>query len=502
MLIRLQNIGIIRDSTLALDGLTVIAGRNGSGKTTVGKTLYAMLDAVMDLQEKSRSDRSHYVENQLDEVEAALSRGFFYDEEESGESGLSGYPALETLLFGEYEDEVPPQEMEDFARQLEEELRRVDSALMEPYRSVRRIRVFDKETDSWQYKRVSGDFDVQRQQALELLENLFAALDRDPELVNYARESVNQTLRAEFSGQIQPAREPDAVSRVELFEEGEGGQVYFHFSVQGDNVVDDGEPVFGGVPVRKVYMIDDPFVLDARPSRSRSRERTETWLDPNRILTHNQKLREVLRAPARGSIFERTVLDEDLKTIRKRIDGAVAGSFEFSRESDYYVHNGAKVRLANMAAGAKMFSIIKLLLEKGGLDRSAVLILDEPESHLHPQWQNVFAEVIVLLVRELNVRVLLTTHSPNFLLALDAYTRRHDMMKRTNFYQTELMEDGFVRYRCVNRHIELIYDDFLRYLSEMKELRDRYIEDGEEDGDPEDASAAEEGPRYERGPER
>ena len=52
MQIRLKNIGIIKDSTLTLDGLTVITGKNNSGKTTVGKTLYAMLDAVSDLQEK------------------------------------------------------------------------------------------------------------------------------------------------------------------------------------------------------------------------------------------------------------------------------------------------------------------------------------------------------------------------------------------------------------------------------------------------------------------
>ena len=35
--IRLKNIGIIKDSSIRLDGLTVITGANNSGKTTVGK---------------------------------------------------------------------------------------------------------------------------------------------------------------------------------------------------------------------------------------------------------------------------------------------------------------------------------------------------------------------------------------------------------------------------------------------------------------------------------
>lgn len=43
MQIRLENIGIVKDSTIALEGLTVVTGKNNSGKTTVGKTLYALL---------------------------------------------------------------------------------------------------------------------------------------------------------------------------------------------------------------------------------------------------------------------------------------------------------------------------------------------------------------------------------------------------------------------------------------------------------------------------
>lgn len=42
MQIRLKNIGIVKDSTIVLDGLTVITGKNNSGKTTVGKTLYSL----------------------------------------------------------------------------------------------------------------------------------------------------------------------------------------------------------------------------------------------------------------------------------------------------------------------------------------------------------------------------------------------------------------------------------------------------------------------------
>ena len=122
-----------------------------------------------------------------------------------------------------------------------------------------------------------------------------------------------------------------------------------------------------------------------------------------------------------------------------------------------------------------MFSIIKMLLNMGEIDNTTMLILDEPEAHLHPKWQNAFAEIIVLLVKELNVNVLLTTHSPNFMLALDAFMRKYEIAEKTNFYQTDVLEDGFVRYHCVNDDMGIIYQDFLQYLSEVKMLRDKYL---------------------------
>ena len=55
------------------------------------------------------------------------------------------------------------------------------------------------------------------------------------------------------------------------------------------------------------------------------------------------------------------------------------------------------------------------MLMMNKIDGSNVLILDEPEVSLHPMWQNAFAEIIVLHAKEMNVNILLTTHSWNLL---------------------------------------------------------------------------------------
>ncbi len=48
MHIQLRNIGMIREADVRIDGLTVIAGENDTGKSTVGKALYLILSSQQD----------------------------------------------------------------------------------------------------------------------------------------------------------------------------------------------------------------------------------------------------------------------------------------------------------------------------------------------------------------------------------------------------------------------------------------------------------------------
>lgn len=478
MQITLDNIGIIKNSTLTLEGLTVITGKNNSGKTTVGKTLYSLIDATSNLQRNARRDRNTYIRKQLRELENVLNVFIYTREPGAEEDYLSGFPALEGLLSNAYK--VCKPSPEEYAYELERELHAVDSKkLAELYGTTESIFRRDEGTRRWIVHEVpiSEKFDRQRAVALDILSSLFEELKQDPHLTDYARERINQTLSLEFSGQIQPVKAPGVTSLVDLSDE---ESPYYHFTLQNNRIVKDG-PVFFNAPFQRAYLIDDPYILDdpkpARLYRMNAQE-FEGLVNMSNISTHSQKLLTELRFRSGPNPFEQMLLDKSLEQIREQIEQVISGSFEFSPDGNYYVENGVKLRVSNLAAGSKLFSILKILLEKGELDASTLLILDEPESHLHPQWQNTFAEVIVLLVKNLNMRVLLTTHSSNFMLALDAFMRKHGINQRTNFYQTRSTGDGFVEYECVNDDMGRIYQDFLQYLSEVKQLRNLYMHGG------------------------
>lgn len=489
MQIRLENIGIVKDSTLNLDGLTVITGKNNSGKTTVGKTLYALLDGVCDIRQKAARDRYSYtikqlgnVRDNLDMLQYTYAVNRRYNLEHSQNFDIfKRYPALRDLIEENHRrGRMHREEIDDFAHRVREELSTFDTSLfveMEKKFGRSFLRGTNREDDA--EKQLIEQFVRQRDSAIIVLEKLFTQLEKDLDLVDYARESINQTMRIEFANQIQPVKGTEVESKVKL---SSNDSTLFNLRIVDNNVVNEGTPVFNSSPYRNIYLIDDPFVLDdgnfyvgMGPGFDTSKMSSmDSLLNPGRINSHSNKLKMELRNIRRVNVFEQIAIKEAVARVKQQIDKVIPGAFEFTPEGDYYVQNGVKLKMSNLATGSKMFSLIKLLLERGKLDSTTMLILDEPEAHLHPQWQNAFAEMIVLLVKELDVNIVLTTHSPNFMLAIDAYMRKHEINDKTNFYQTEMLHDGFVQYQCVNDDLGKIYQDFLQYLSEVKVLRNKY----------------------------
>lgn len=72
--------------------------------------------------------------------------------------------------------------------------------------------------------------------------------------------------------------------------------------------------------------------------------------------------------------------------------------------------------------------------------------MDEPEVHLHPEWQIKLAELLVSLSKELNVTLFINSHSPLFIEAIRTYSEQKDLLDKTNFfltYNSQDVEDKF-----------------------------------------------------------
>lgn len=107
---------------------------------------------------------------------------------------------------------------------------------------------------------------------------------------------------------------------------------------------------------------------------------------------------------------------------------------------------GNQIPVANGSMGTKSVVLLKTLLSDGTLQPGTFLILDEPEIHLHPQWQLKYAEALVLLMKKMNVHVLVTTHSPYFLKALRVYAQKYSVADKHHVYSAEGHKNGTVSF--------------------------------------------------------
>ncbi|MGK0255752.1 MAG: putative ATPase [Arcobacteraceae bacterium] len=127
--------------------------------------------------------------------------------------------------------------------------------------------------------------------------------------------------------------------------------------------------------------------------------------------------------------------------IAHRIFKIIHGGFLKNNDGSYYFQrDDKKVQLINTATGIKYFGILQVLSINNHLYDGQILILDEPEVHLHPKWQLKLAELIIDLVKN-GVKIVVNSHSPYMIEALQRYSEKEQIEDKTNYY---LAQDGVI----------------------------------------------------------
>ena len=96
-----------------------------------------------------------------------------------------------------------------------------------------------------------------------------------------------------------------------------------------------------------------------------------------------------------------------------------------------------------------------------------ILLIDEPEVNLHPEWQIVLAEVLVLLRKELGIVLYINSHSPYFIRAIEVKMAGNGMTLEGKFYLTVPDEDNLYHVEDVSQNTERIYELLYKPLEEL-----------------------------------
>lgn len=260
-----------------------------------------------------------------------------------------------------------------------------------------------------------------------ITEEIFESLKISTELI--IKRIVQRSLDSEFRGDIKnkyKTAEETSVINLTIKDE----------IVKVEILKDEVSKVKNVMSMTKeIVYIDDPYVID----------------DLNKVMrsgfflnfegkNHRDTLKEKLLRDSKD-LLETIKTDEKLKDIYTKLEYIKLGELKYRNNIARYEADDLSINAENIAAGLKTFVIIKTLLENGSLENDGTMILDEPEIHLHPKWQLLLAELIVLIQKVFNMHILLNTHSPYFLHAIEVYSKHHGISKKCRYYLTELDEE-------------------------------------------------------------
>ena len=430
MLLEITNVAKISSTTVSLNGITVIAGDNNTGKSTVGKSLYCIFKAFYNSSEKLFLERkvnlASHIERYLQKVipiENRTSKSFFsiriirdsVAESLLSEGRVNSAEELSYLLIdivNKYNAENTPKALLGLAESIQ--------------------------------KSVAEGNDLFRQ----ILETISISDDAIQKII------ISRCFINEFDGQLQHLNTPNKLSKVTLTIKEKTVSAEFK-KLECHRVKED-----INIVTEAIY-IDTPFVIDD--------------IDPFGHFgnDHRSALKQKLDFDSNNDIVNEAIGRKKVERILGKISSVVDGKFiKDDSGVDSFTEKGIKqpVHLSNLSTGLKTFVIIKRLIENGSIQENGVLILDEPEIHLHPKWQLIFAEVLVLLQKEFNLNILLNTHSPYFLSAIEVFSAIHETTEKCKYYLSDLDESGVI-IKDVTDQTALIYSKLAEPLQSLENLR-------------------------------
>lgn len=413
MKLKLKNIGKLQETEIDIDGITVIAGKNNTGKSTIGKSLYCIFSSMYDVNQKIEDDKKDYVRRRVE---------ILFMQNSSITNRLLFKHTYKDIIENIVNDIIDKQNNE-----AKESILMVFNQLNE---KRKRVNNFDNKT-------------INDEILNEFFQNIQEGLDI-PKQIFYINR-LNNIIYKEFNGQINNINNKLGSTINLLIKEN-----HFKLDIKGEKITIN---QYMELESDIVY-IDNPFVLDNIDDK-----------DLQDILNHRDNIISKMKNNIQDdNMTENILLQEKVTSVIDKLDKIGVGKLikikemyqtKFKYQSSL---DNKPLEFVNVSAGLKTFIILKTLILNGHIKERGCIVLDEPEIHLHPEWQLVFAELIVLLQKTFNLHILLNTHSPYFLRAIQVYSAKHEIADRCNYYLAENdLENNMAFIRNVNNDTNVIY---------------------------------------------
>ncbi len=455
MNIKIENIGKISKADINIDGITVIAGENNTGKSTVGKVLFATFDSFFNYNDYIESQKYKYIEQILRPESRNLSKilsDFSKEKKRVLRYSVVGIPRY----IREYVNASSKKNIRAITREY-------CYFQMKPYKLDVNKTINEPSVIEW-INRITE----------EISKMLFT------ENSSVGNRKITHTFSGVFNEQIIRVdnNSDDIVDKAEVHLTIKNNVNSIYFLREKEDICVANEQMLEIVH-RPIFIENSRVVNNLSNPLSNSideRDWVKSLCKPNGLsfelsLPKKDTVDDLVRSNNEINDYVILQLEDKLKEIEKKLHSIIKGRFvktdnELQFKADGY---SRPFKLSNLSTGLKAFALFQRIIEVGVLREKDVLILDEPEINLHPEWQLIYAELIIIMQQQLDLTVLLTTHSPYFLNAIEVYTKKYGIDNKCRYYLADEV-DGNVEFNDVTGNTEPIYKKLFTPLQKLEDI--------------------------------
>lgn len=419
MKLKVSNFTRIKQAEIEIDGITVIAGHNNTGKSTIGKIFFSLFNSMYNLDEKidkKRKDeiRDYNLFNLRNSImHIGTQEGQLVQARYSNSFIIRLANKLTTIILNEADTNSDKIFEMVFAFLIENNI---------------------------------GEDRAQIEELANTISKLAISRIESPNII-IIQEIISRFFNEVFRNQINCLQKDNSEAVLELVIKEKSNTITFT-----DNRCTSFVPQYN--ILHEAFYIDNPFIIDEIDEFYRYDE-----YSINRHLISKIGNKDGIFE----GLFDAVLAQEKLVEINEVLNKVIKGNI-ISKDDNFGMEIGYfkdPIKLGNLSTGLKSFVIIKMLLEKGVLKNKDVLILDEPEIHLHPEWQILYAEIIVLLQKSFDLSIIVTTHSSNFLEAIEFFSQKHCVTEKCKYYLAK--SDGiFSIFEDVSNDVSKIYSQMVQ----------------------------------------
>ena len=400
-----ENFRAIGHAAIQISGITVVAGENSSGKSTLSKLLYYLFNTATNYEFLVKKSLFDELDDFFDFFELIYIENYQFNNIDKSNLDLS-------ITQIDYKN----LSLEDIKNQIITFLEKTFQIIN--IQASNRYKQF--------IKQISGK-EIEDNNSLDVLKSFIE--DKIKEAENIIKLRPIHLFTQEFSKAFRGNEHPKVFNVLE----------------ENEVIIDLNSPSLS-IPfsVQKAIYIDSPMSLGAGSSSNKH------WSDLTKFIFFDDKN---LSDFHNNDIY--TSISKNIKGEAVKFTLGTLSTLTFLRE------DGKEFELTEVATGIKAFSIIQILLKNGHIDNRTLLIIDEPESHLHPQWIVEYARMIVLLHKHIGVKFFLASHNPDMVSAIRYIAEKEGILSNVNYYLAEKTEEAYLyNYRALGSDIAPIFGSF------------------------------------------